>query len=545
MFVRIKKTGSYKYLQIVENRREGKKVKQRVIVTLGRLEQLQSSGSIDSLIKSLTRFSEDVLLFLTKASTPEVNAKKWGPVLIFERLWKTTGIQQILADLSNNRKFEFDIERAVFVSVLHRLLVSGSDRNCHTWHKDYKIQGADDLSLHHFYRAMAFLGEETEDQQDAYFGPRRIKDKIEEYLFLTSRDLFSNLELVFFDTTSLYFEGNGGQQLGRHGHSKDHRPDLKQMIVGVILDNQGRPISCEMWPGNIADVKTLLPVINRLKKRFSIRRICIVADRGMISNEILTWLEEPGNGMEYILGARMRLVREIKQDVLSRGGRYSEVYPEGIRSHDPSPLKVKDVRIKDRRYIVCLNSKQARKDKKDRESIIRSLEQALRQGPKSLVGNKGYRKYLKVSKHSVTIDESKIKSEENFDGKWVLRTNTSLSASEVALKYKELWQVEHIFRNMKSLLDTRPIFHQRDESITGHVFCSFLALVLLKELEKKLNMAGYDFEWNRIKQDLKALQEVTVEDKSKRLALRTQVKGVCGKVFQAVGVAIPPTIRPL
>ncbi len=545
MFVRVKKTGSYKYLQIVENKRDGKKVRQRVIVTLGRLERLQSSGRIDSLIKSLTRFSKDVLLFLTERSNPGVDAKKWGVVLVFERLWKTTGIKQILHGLVRDRKFEFDVERALFVSVLHRLLVSGSDRNCNRWQKDYKIQGADDLSLHHFYRAMLYLGEQIEDQKDACFGPRRIKDKIEEQLFLTSRDLFSNLELVFFDTTSLYFEGNGGQDLGQYGHSKDHRPDLKQMVVGVIIDNQGRPISCEMWPGNIADVKTLLPVINRLKKRFSIRRMCIVADRGMISKRVLEWLENPKNDMDYILGARMRLVKEIKQDVLSRGGRYREVYPEGVKSKDPSPLKVKDVKVKDRRYIVCLNSKQARKEKKDREAIVRSLEQALKQGPKSLVGNKGYRKYLKVSKHSVTIDENKIKSEENFDGKWVLRTNTSLRTEQVALKYKELWQVEHIFRNMKSLLDTRPIFHQRDESITGHVFCSFLALVLLKELENKLNQSGYDFEWSQIKQDLKALQEITIEEKGKRLALRTQCKGVCGKVFQATGLAIPPTIRVL
>ncbi|MBC8549863.1 MAG: IS1634 family transposase [Candidatus Brocadiales bacterium] len=545
MYIRTKKTKDYTYLQIVESKREGKKVKQRVLVTLGRLEKLQANGSIETLIKSLSRFSKETLLVLTGKSNPDVKAKKWGPALIFERLWKTTGIKETITEMVGSRKFEFDVERAIFVSVLHRLLVSGSDRYCDQWHSDYKISGVSGLSLHHFYRAMAFLGEELTDTKDACFSPRRTKDIIEEKLFLTHRDLFTDLELVFFDTTSLYFEGKGGQSIVQHGNSKDHRPDLKHMVVGVILDNHGRPICCEMWPGNITDVKTLIPIVKRLKNRFSIGRICIVADRGMISKSILDWLEDPDNNMEYILGARLRRVNEIKQDVLSRGGRYKEVYPEGIKSKDPSPLKVKEVKIEDRRYIVCLNSKQARKDAADREAIISSLECALKQGAKTLVGNKGYRKYLKVQRGSVSINTDKIKSEERFDGKWVLRTNTKLSAAQVALKYKELWQVEHIFRSMKSLLDTRPIYHQRDDTITGHVFCSFLALVLYKELEHQLHLSGHDFEWQQIKQDLKAMQEIIVDENGNKFALRTQCSGVCGNIFQAVGVAIPPTIRSL
>jgi transposase len=139
----------------------------------------------------------------------------------------------------------------------------------------------------------------------------------------------------------------------------------------------------------------------------------------------------------------------------------------------------------------------------------------------------------------------KEKHESRFDGKWVLVTNTSFSAGQVALKYKELWQVEQIFRDVKSVLETRPVYHQRDETITGHVFCSFLALVLRKELNRRLEKTGCCFEWADIKQDLKSLQEVTIKDGSKTLALRTECVGTCGKVFQAVGVAIPPTMREL
>jgi transposase len=170
------------------------------------------------------------------------------------------------------------------------------------------------------------------------------------------------------------------------------------------------------------------------------------------------------------------------------------------------------------------------------------LKEKIKKGPKAMIGNKGYRKYLKMEKGSVCIDQAKVRSEARFEGKWVLQTNTDLSAEQVALKYKELWQAERVFRDMKSLLETRPIFHQRDDTIRGHVFCSFLALVLRKELERLLYKAGYTFEWAHIKQDLKALQERHIEENDKNFIVRSQSDGLCGKVFQAVGVAMPPTI---
>ena len=544
MFARIKKSGKYQYLQIVENRREGHKTRQRVISTIGRMDRLNAKGDIEKIIRSMSRFSEKVLLVLTDKSQVNASAKKIGPALVFERLWQELGIQKVIKELLSSRKYEFDVERAVFLTVLHRLFVSGSDRSCDRWHRDYVIKGVDDLSLHHFYRAMAFLGEEVAEQQEKTpFAPRCTKDLIEENLFYEHRDLFTGLDFVFFDTTSIYFEGSGGDTIGQKGHSKDHRPDLNQMVVGAVLDNHGKPICCEMWPGNTADVKTLIPVTERIRSRFHVGQFCILADRGMISAVAMDELEQ--KKIPYILGARMRRVNEIKLEVLSRAGRYREVYPEGQLSKDPSPLKVKEVNVNNRRYIVCFNSKQARKDAADRQAIIESLKEKLRQGPKSLVGNKGYRKYLKINRGQITIDQKRIENEARFDGKWVLKTNMSLSPQEVALKYKELWQVEHVFRDVKSVLETRPVFHQRDETIRGHVFCSFLALVLRKELDRRLEKAGHNFEWSDIKQDLKSLQEVIIQDNGKSLAIRSECLGVCGKVFQAVGVAIPPTIRKL
>ena len=546
MFARLKKSGKNQYLQIVENRKVQGKVVQRVIGTLGRLELINAKDGVETLIRSLSRYSEKVLLVLSGNSDVVAETKRIGPSLIFERLWKELGIPKVIRNVLSDRHFFFDIERAVFLTVLHRLMISGSDRSCDRWRRDYGIEGVDGLCLHHLYRAMAFLGKEIENQVAATpFSPRCTKDLIEETLFLHNRYLFTGLDLVFFDTTSIYFEGSGGEDLGERGFSKDHRPDLRQMIVGVVMDDNGMPLCCEMWPGSTADVETLIPIVERIRKRFQVSRFCIVADRGMISQDTLTKLENPKNKVAYILGTRMRNIKEIKEEVLSRAGRYREVAPEGKSSKNPSALKVKEVWVGDSRYIVCVNSRQARKEAADREAIIEFLKEQLKKGPKSLIGNKGYRKYLKMERKSVSIDTTKVEEDAKFDGKWVLKTNTELSAEAVALKYKELWQVEHTFRDLKSTFETRPVFHQRDETIRGHVFCSFLALVLRKVLQRKLEEAGHGFSWAEIKQDLEALQLTMLDENGKRLAVRSQCQGTCGKIFQAVGVAIPPTIQEL
>ena len=545
MFARIKKSGKYHYLQIVENNKVKSQVKQRVIATIGRLDQLQEKGRVETLIRSLSRYSEKAMLILTGHSDPEALTIKIGPALIFERLWEQSGIKKALRRLLNGRKFEFDVERAVFLTVLHRLMTSGSDRYCERWRRDYAVAGTEPLELHHLYRAMAFLGAPLTDQSAASaLAPRCNKDLIEEDIFKTWRDLFSGLELVFFDTTSIYFEGEGGEALGERGFSKDHRPELKQMVLGVVINDEGRPICCEMWPGNTTDVKTLVTITQGLRQRFQIQRFCIVADRGMISAENLKYLEAQ-NTIAYILGTRMRKDKEVREQVLTCGGRYQEVHPLGSKTKDPSPLKVKEVRHMGHRYIVCLNERQATKDKLTREAIIKALEEKIPKGPKGLVGNKGYRRYVKIEKDSTSIDFEKVKAEARFDGKWILRTNTDLATAQVALKYKELWQVERVFRDVKSMLETRPVFHQRDDTIRGHVFCSFLALVLRKELERHLEKAGHIFEWSHIKQDLRALQETHIEENGTQLAIRSRAEGVCGKVFQAVGMAMPPTIREI
>src|SRR5271166_6623442 len=497
-----------------------------------RMARRSSASSAVSDARKMSRHA--AILIAWRARPP---GRRTGAALLFERLCIESGCRGAVEEMLVGRRFEFAVERAVFLTVLHRLMVSGSDRACEHWREDYRIDGIEGLQLHHLYRAMAFLGEELAETEQAgrTLAPRCIKDAIEEKLFAHRRDLFSELSVAFMDTTSLYFEGRGGETLGQLGHSKDYRPHLKQMIVGVIMDQAGRPVCSEMWPGNTADVTTLVPVIDRLGK------VCVVADRGMISAETIANLE--ARGLEYILGERERSSNEVRQIVLNDPKRSVPLtIPRGSRPD--TELEAKEVRVGSRRYVVCRNLNEAQRDALLRESVLKSLRASLRSGDKSLVGNSAYRRYLKTpDKMHFEIDEQRVAEDARYDGLYVLRTNTSLDPLAVMLRYRELLKVEDIFRTTKAILDTRPIYHQKDATIRGHVFCSFLALVLRKALEDRLAAARVKTECGALIRELDRLQEVETEQDGKRFILRTPATGDVGNVFRAVGVALPPNIR--
>src|SRR5262245_53904249 len=391
-----------------------------------------------------------------------------------------------MGELLQDRGFEFAVERAVFASVLHRLFVSGSDRSCEKWMIDYRIAGIDGLQLHHLYRAMAWLGEEIAPAAAGELAPRCVKDLIEERLFERRRDLFSVLSLVFMDTTSLSFYGAGGESLGAYGHSKDHRADLKQMILAVVVDGDGRPICTEMLPGNTADVTVLLPVVDRLRERFHIGRVCVVADRGMISAATITALEE--RKLEYILGARERSSAVVRRLVLEDERPLTPLLVD--RARGETQLFVKEVKLGAARYILCRNEAEAERERNKRQAIVAGLSKQLGRGDKALIGNSAYRRYLPARAPSgdgkpgpaFEIDPGKLAEEARFDGVFVLRTNTRVTPLQAVLRYRDLLQVEDLFRRAKANLRTRPIYHSSDAAIRGHVFCWFLAPMLQKEL---------------------------------------------------------------
>ena len=516
MFVREKTTQGRTYLQVVESYWQDGRPRQRVIATLGRLDKLQEKGGIDGVLRSLGRFSDKVRVTeeYQEGNLEAKRISKVGPDLICAKIWSELGMGRILDGLLSGRKFEFPVERAVYLATLACLFFPGSDRRTIMRARDFRIAGEGSLSLHHLYRAMSWLGD--------------MRERIEDELFFRNRNLFSSLSVVFFDTTTLYFEGAGGEALGRRGYSKDRRPDENQMVLGMALDGEGRPIATSTWPGNTTDAATILPVATSLRKRFGIEDITVVADRGMVGKKNAQELEKLG--FTYILGVKMRLEKRAMAEVLSRAGRFRTVADN---------LKVKEVCHEGKRYIVCVNPQEAERDRLARQAIVSDLERKLAESPSSLIGNTGYRRYLKRGSRP-EIDWEKVKSGERYDGKWVLLTNTDLPTEEVAQKYKELWRVERIFREAKDTLETRPIYHQSDSYILGHVFVSFLALLLMHELKRRTEGA---FEWDQMKQDLEALYEVEVEQDGKTWLLRSPLEGVAGKVFKAVGVAVPPSAK--
>jgi transposase len=531
MFFRSKKSGSksqpHEYLQIVESFRDGATVRQRVIATLGRLDQLRASGQIDGLIKSLARFSE-TLKVISATRDPRVTncqAKIWGPPLVFGRLWEQQKMPEVLVGLARGRKFHFPLERAVFALALQRLCEPGSDLQGSHWLGTLEGAGTELLELQHLYRTTGFLHE--------------IRYDLERELYFRDRDLFNRqLDLIFLDTTSTYVYREEESGYRKRGYSRDHRSDLPQLVLCVAVDAEGWPVAWEVFPGNTADIQAFEQMIEKLRERFRVGRIIVVADRGMVSQRAIQILtEQEKSPLDYILGCRMRRQKEVSEEVLSRRGRYQEVSDN---------LLVKEVRMEDRRYVVCLNPEEAEKDAASREAMVRKLEETLDQkGAKALVGNKGYARFLKVSKAGVTINQEAVEADRRFDGKFVLRTNTELPAAEVAQTYKGLWRVERTFRKEKSTLEVRPIYHHRDDTSIGHIVASFLALRLEVDLQSRLDRKQIQTSWPDLMRDLKQLQAVRITLEGQPYLIRTDFEGNAYQAFKATGVQPPSRVTRL
>jgi hypothetical protein len=531
MFFRAKKSGSkhnpHEYLQIVESFRDGKSVRQRVIATLGRMDHLKASGQIDALMRSLARFTE-TLQVVSAARNPKITtckAKSWGPPLVFGRLWDQQGLTDLIKSLASGRKFLFDVERAVFALTLQRLCEPGSDLQGSHWLNSVECPGFEQLQLQHLYRATGFLHD--------------VRHDLERELFFRDLNLFNQqLDLVFLDTTSTYVYRDEETSYCKRGYSRDKRPDLPQFVLCVAVNAEGWPVAWEVFPGNTADIEAFEQVIAKLRERFRINRVIVVADRGMISQrsiKILTEHEEAP--FDYVLGCRMRRQKEIKEEVLPRAGRYQEV---------ASNLMVKEVRVGDRRYVVCLNPDEAQKDAANREAILAKLEQTINQkGPKAVIGNKGYARFLKVRKGGLTINQEAVEADQRLDGKFVLMTNTDLPASEVAKTYKGLWRVERTFRKEKSTFEVRPIYHHRDDTSIGHIVASFLALRLEVDLQARLDKKDVDTSWPDLMRNLNQLQAVRMALEGNNYLIRTDFEGNAYQAFKAAGVQPPSRVTRL
>jgi len=531
MFVRNKRSvgrgGEYEYLQIVRSYREGGKVRQQIIGTLGRRDQLVASGELDGLLKSLAKFSEKlrVVEAVRETGLTARTTRQWGPALVFGRLWERQGLPELVRRLAQDRKFEFDLERTAFAMALQRLCAPGSDLAGSEWVKTVAAPGFEGLALQHLYRTAAFLA--------------GVRQDLESRLFHRDLNLFNQtLDVVFIDTTSLYCYRGTETEWRKRGYSRDHRPDLPQWVLCVAVNATGWPIAWEIFPGNTADQKALGQVVALLRQRFHIRRVTVVADRGMISRDTITMLIDHQEApFDYVLGCRMRRQKEVNEEVLARAGRYQPV---------AANLEVKEVRVGERRYVICRNPQEAARDAAARDAILDKLRQKVaKQGPKAVVGNKGFARFLKVAKGSVSIDEDAVKRDARLDGKFVLTTNTGLPTVEVAQTYKSLWRVERTFREQKSTLEVRPIYHQRDDTSMGHIVASFLALRLEVDLQQRLDDREVKVSWPNLMRDLGQVQSVLLELDGQRYQLRTDLVGSAHLAFAAAGVRPPSAVTPL
>jgi len=533
MFVRKQtfrnKDGSTRtYLQIVENVRVNGKVRQRTVANLGRAEKF-IGAPLDGLLRSLASFSQKLRVIDAAEGIRAEWARDWGPLLVWHRLFCDLGLAEELERMQKGSRLSFSLAEALFLMVANRLCDPQSKLGIMRWREGIYWPQAEGLELQHLYRALDFIS-----SQERY-------KRIEEHLFFRDRNLFSSgLDLLLLDTTSSYFTGRGPHGLAEYGYSRDKRPDRRQMVIAVAMEPGGIPVSHHVFPGSTADPVAFRQAISDLGARFPLGRVVVVADRGCVSRKNLDLLSQMGYA--WIVGRRLRSERRLSSEVLSRGGRYARVVDgEGGEVEN---LKVKEVILGGERYILCLNPEEAKRDREVRRAILSDLEEKLKKAPSSLFGNSGYRRYLKLGKRP-EIDWGKVKEDERYDGKWLLSTTSDLPAQEVALAYKGLWMVERAFRELKSSLEIRPVYHFTERRVRAHVFICFLAFHLECVLRSRLRASGCEEPYLKVMQDLGKIRAVKLDLEGRPWLVRTELEGSAHAAFSALGMRPPSRVIPL
>lgn len=525
MYPRIKsfknKDGSLRhYLYLVATKRIAGCVKQVIMANFGRLDE--ADKNLPDIIEKLSSFTKKLKVIDLSKDMKSDWVAEYGPVIIFKRIWQMLGLDRYLTRYLRKKRIGFDAAQLIYTMVLNRIMEPKSELGIHEWSKSlYGIRHPKDLNQ--WYRALDLLIEH--------------KDSLEKDLYQAQKDLLFNqeIDIVLMDTTSLIYFGDGlkCESILNYGYSKQKRFDLKQVVVGVLMTKEGIPIGHEVYPGNTNDITAFRELIRIVKVKFRIRRIIIVCDRGMVSENNIKTLEL--DSYEYIIGIRMRQLKEKEVKKFLSTKDMTSVTKD---------LKGKEISLTDnRRLIACFNKVEAEKDKQKRQEIIARLIIKLKtQGLKSILVNKEYAKYLTIKADKPELNEEKIKHEELFDGKFVLQTNTKMKLKEVILAYKDLWRVEAGFRTLKNELEMGPIYHYAERRIRAHIFISFLALVLKVVFQKALLNINGTLSINKVIEDIKKIKAVQIIFKDKPVVLRTELTGDSHHAFKAVQLKIPPRI---
>jgi transposase len=468
------KTGNpVRYAQIVEAYRdEAGKSRQRVLLPLGRVDRIDRE-QIRRLVLALSRYLES-------GELPEGGrlgeVRDYGVLYLADALWRRLELPAFFTKQLRRRKYDAPVERALFVLVAHRLVDPSSKLACWDWlENDAYLPDARVLKLQHLYRAMDFLDD--------------CHESLEEALYAHRRTLFDQVELVYYDTTSTYFEcddpGDEPERYGlrQRGHSRDLRPDRRQIVIGLAADQQGLPIASDVWSGDTNDALTVVPMLSRLRQ-MGLSRVVWVADRGMASDANMAAVRAAG--LDYILGVRLRAVEALRAAISADTKPYEQA-AEG--------LLVKEVRLADKRMIVCFSPASAERDLKLRTGAIERLRAVMNRvhagADAAAITEHGLYQRL-VTRHAdghFHLDKAKLEREAQCDGTFVLEvSNASMSATAAALAYKGLLRVEQAFRTLKHGVDVRPVYHRLDKRIRAHVTLCMLAYLLerIVELDAKL-----------------------------------------------------------
>ena len=473
------------------------------------------------MILGLAKYSHNLDVVNVAENTSSAWSKEYGSALVFQRLWQNLRLDNILSTHLAATKYSRHISDSIFAMVLNRLTDPSSKYAMFSeWMDAFHQESFDKIQLQHLYRALDFVADN--------------KDKIETDLFVEQTNLFNRvLDLVFFDTTSTYFEGTlCGETIAKYGYSKDHRPDRLQVVIGVMMTRDGIPVAHKVFPSNQSDAKAFIEAIRYLKKRFNVGRVVMVGDRGMMSKDGLKELE--ALGLEYILGVKMRKVKNAEA-VLGKASSFDKIR---------DGLEICGVEHENCKYIVCHNPEEASRDKTVREAVVAALKEkiATASGLKALVGNSEYRKYLSIDGVKAEINVKETEAEEKYDGKYLLQTNTNLTSTEATLAYRDLWQIERGFTELKSTLELRPVFHWNEKRIRGHICICFLALVMQITMQKLLK--DKDCTYSEVMNDVSKMKATHVKFADKDYLVRTDILGKAYQAFAAVGLAVPAKTVP-
>jgi transposase len=538
MFIKKTYSKNHTYLAVAETYREDGKVKHKILLQLGRLDQLLENDQLTRLLSSFERLCQQKKR-ISIDDFKELDRVNWGAEKIFRNIWNSFGFESIFAHIFKDKKVEYSISETVFIEVISRLTNPCSKLRLHQTQSKYF--GTEEVKIQNLYRVLDLMSEK--------------KEALEDSIFKQNINLFNmTVDVVLYDVTTLYFESQKQDDLRDFGYSKDCKFGEVQIVLGLLVNAEGLPVGFDVFKGNTFEGKTIVDALKKLKERFRISNIIIVADRGINSKNNLKLIKE--NGFDYIVGSRLKsLSKNLKTDIINKKNykpffkneeretfRYSFDYKNKIEYQDNESNWKQE--ILSERLHCTWDSKRSSKDKKDRERLIEKAKKMVESGDDGS-NKRGAKKYVSGTKkkQNLSINQDKITEDESWDGFYGIQcSKTDLSTEEVLDAYNQLWKIEESFRVLKSSLQSRPIFHWSEKRIRGHLVICFIAFLLQRILELRLIEKGYDHSPDKIRKAVQDLEMSIIQVENQAMYLRSNISELSANILRTLKITIPKSL---